>query len=247
LIIGWFYGNPAVETLISTFETGKYLLNENWKYAIVHFLVVAIYCVLFLHAFAALLIVSIYWDQTDRMLKFSCDALLQLQAQFIAKCYDMNKTEKKQIFNTRLANICQKFEHQKIITANMAKMIQTFVDIYITIVLPFLIILIYIIFKLSPHLNWPIFLCVFIFLIFWSILWANVYTCSSSLFEHSNRFVINGQKIGHVLQTSFPYWRVKFRSLRPIKIGASGCYFSKAKLLPTFSQFVHKTIKLLLL
>jgi len=194
LIIGLIYGNPAVDIFISSLGTRISFLNENWKYSVVHILFFTIYFLLFLHSFAASLIITIYWDLTDRMLQFSSNALSKLHGQVIAKCHNGNKTQMEKIITARLTDICRTFSHQKIITANLKELIQTFVSIYIAIILPFLIVLIYITFRLSQHLNWPIFICILIVPVFWFLFWANVYICRSSLHENSNSFIKIGLK-----------------------------------------------------
>jgi len=247
LILGFLYGNPTVKTVMSTLGAESLHSDQNGKYLAVHVLLVAIYSLLFLHAYVALIIIAMYWDLTDRMLKFSCDALSGIQTQLIAESRTGNNIQKIRMLNSRLRHICQTFTHQRIMYAKMKQIIQAFVGIYITIVLPILILLIYVMLRLSPFLNWVIFICVLIVLILWTSMWANIYICSSSLYEHSNRFIKMGQTIGRLLKVGLPYWRAKFRSFRPIKIGTFGCHCSHANLLSTFSQFVHRTIKLLLL
>jgi len=240
-------GNPAVETLFTTLGKIDWLVEENWKYLVAHVVIVTIFILLHLHAYTAFLILAVYWDITDRMLRFTCDALLGLQTNVITEKKIRGKNRKNQNVINILKNVCRTFDHQKILTVNVLEMIHTFIFFYVVIVLPVLIFQIYVTFKFITSLPLCLSIIVAFSLLVWLLMMVNVHTASSSLYEHSSRFIQIAQRINLLSQADQSYWKCKFRSFKCIKIGAHGLHFRNANLLPTLSHFAHVTITLLLL
>jgi len=247
LVLVFFGGHPAVETLFSTFKSQKWQLDKDWKYFAAQAVVITMYPLLFLHAYEGLLIIATYWDLTDRMLKFSCEVLQHVQTPLIRKIKNLKNIREIQTINTEMSHICRTFAHTKIVNRMMKEIIETFVGIFIIIVLPFLMILVYVTLRLGSRLNSSITMSAFVLLLIWCYMSANIYICASSLYDQSNRFIQIGRKKSHFFKAALPYWELKFCSFFPIKVEACGCFFSNAHLLPAFSQFAHKSCKLLLL
>jgi len=236
----YFINDPRIDIMIQEFKNlGQWHLSApDFKQLPLRMTVHLSLLLMFLHSYTTVLILIVYCDVSIRLIKFVHTTIIHLGS---------SKVTNKRIVNDMLTNVSQMYTEQKILNLVEWDMLQIFSLVYITIILPYLIVWVYICIRYSRLILWFLYLPILLTtsIVAMCVIFIHVY--ASGLYEHSYRLLNSFQKNIIPFNTCDPYWRKKFRSFRNIKVGVFWWKFSYANLLPMCSYVLTVIINLLLL
>jgi len=237
--VAYFLNDPGVDIMINDFITLGHCNLPTPDYKLLPFRIASYFIqfLMFINDFTYFLIFTIYCDFSKRQLKSIHANILQTKTSNITI---------KQFSDSMLKNICKMYIEQKILYFVERDMLQKFVIIDLTILVPFLIICVYVCIRFSQLFFWHLYITSVLAtatlascLVFIHISGGCLHELSSKLLESVQKYIIH-------FTNRRPYWKTKFRSFREIRVGFLG-YFSYTNLLLMCSYIVTATINLLLM
>ena len=236
----YFVNDSALDTMIAEYRAfGKWNLpTPDIKLLFFRITVYFILFIMFLHAYTSFLMLIVYIDSANRLLRSIYTITLQMSAARITS---------KQVVNSMLTNICRMYIEQKVLNIFAWDMLQTFSLMYITLLVPFLMVSIYVCIRFSELIVWPLYIISVFTTGFLVVGLVFIHIHASCLQKQSCRFLESCRTKIIPVNTRHLYWRMKFRSLREIRVGAFWWHFSRTNLLPLGSYILTVSTNLLLL
>jgi len=245
--IAFFIQDPAIETLLLTLGKNSWIENADWKYLTCHIFLFLILFILFLQAYTAIVTVIMYCDLTGRLLKFSSQEIQNFMNELELKSKKWDRIRQNKRIYRKLTDICSSFVKETLVSIFVSRLVQKYIRAYIGLFWPASIIMSYVVCRSYSLLPNFILISVVIALITFYIVWITIHLISGSLVKFSYRFIQKGKTSVLFLDRHHPYWKMKFRSFRVLKVNAFWWYFSFDNLPNTLHNFMNLTITVLLL